>query len=247
MAEAPRQQTSPRPWIDHYPEGITWDVPINTTPGARAGAGGLRQQSRCRRPRFPRRQDQLRRTGQGDHRLCRRAADPIRRQEGHPRRAAAAQYALSTSIAYYARAAGRRHRGQLQPALYGARTRAHRRQCRRRPDGHARPASRSSRRPRRWSRPATSSSSSSATSPTPCPASRSCSSGSSSARIWPSSRPRRSPTASPASTTCSARNETPDAGQHRPAQGHRGAAIYRRHHRHCPRAPCSATPTSRPT
>ena len=22
----------PRPWIDHYPEGITWDVPINTTP-----------------------------------------------------------------------------------------------------------------------------------------------------------------------------------------------------------------------
>ena len=21
-----------RPWIDHYPEGITWDVPINDTP-----------------------------------------------------------------------------------------------------------------------------------------------------------------------------------------------------------------------
>jgi long-chain acyl-CoA synthetase len=22
----------PRPWIDHYPEGISWDIPINTTP-----------------------------------------------------------------------------------------------------------------------------------------------------------------------------------------------------------------------
>ncbi len=31
MAEATTADV-PRPWIEHYPEGITWDVPINTTP-----------------------------------------------------------------------------------------------------------------------------------------------------------------------------------------------------------------------
>jgi long-chain acyl-CoA synthetase len=32
MAEATATATHPRPWVDHYPEGIAWDVPIKTTP-----------------------------------------------------------------------------------------------------------------------------------------------------------------------------------------------------------------------
>ena len=32
MAEATATATHPRPWVDHYPEGIVWDVPIKTTP-----------------------------------------------------------------------------------------------------------------------------------------------------------------------------------------------------------------------
>src|SRR5688572_9307445 len=32
MAKATATATHPRPWVDHYPEGIAWDVPIKTTP-----------------------------------------------------------------------------------------------------------------------------------------------------------------------------------------------------------------------
>jgi long-chain acyl-CoA synthetase len=32
MAANGKADDVPRPWIDHYPEGITWDVPINDTP-----------------------------------------------------------------------------------------------------------------------------------------------------------------------------------------------------------------------
>ena len=107
-------------------------------PGARTGAGRLRPQPGFGGARLSRRHDAVRRTGQAHPRLRRRAAKGIRRQEGQPRRAAAAQHAV-LSGGLLRHPAGRRHGGELQPALHRARAKPYRCQFTRRADRHARP------------------------------------------------------------------------------------------------------------
>ena len=138
------------------PEGITWDVAIDTTPGARAGARGLRQEPRAVALDFLGKKTTFGELGQADQRLRRRAAEAVRRQARASRVALLLPNTPFYVVAYYARAAGRRTVVNCNP-LYTVHELSHIvAQLRRRHHGHARSASSCSRRPRRWSRPATS-------------------------------------------------------------------------------------------
>ena len=66
----------PRPWIEHYPDGIRWDVTLNLTPVHEQVLAACAKHPVRPRARFPRRQDVLRRARPRHQRLRRRRCRP---------------------------------------------------------------------------------------------------------------------------------------------------------------------------
>ena len=119
IAPAP---TRPYPWEAHYPDGLSWDFELEPKPLFSAARRGGRALPGAAMPRLSRPQIEL----QGDRpagRPRRQGLSDAGRAQGRARRAVPAELHLLRRL-LLRRAQGRRHGGQLQPALRRARDRA---------------------------------------------------------------------------------------------------------------------------
>ncbi len=132
---------TPSPVIDHYPEGISWDFPINyNTPVHEQVLAVCERTPRADALDFLGAKTTFGDLGRGHHRTGRSPAAAIWHRQGQPRRPAAPQHPRSTSCAYYAVLRTRRQPcSNCNPLYTVQRTGPHHLGFRCRDQRHARP------------------------------------------------------------------------------------------------------------
>ncbi len=139
----------PRPWVDHYPEGITWDVALDLTPVHEQVLAACDKHADHVALDFLGGKTSFGQLGKS----IRAFAGALQAGYGVTKGTRVALLLPNTPfyvVAYYGVLLAGGHRRQLQPALHRARADPHHPQRRRRCAGHPRPGADFRTRPRRW-------------------------------------------------------------------------------------------------